>query len=126
MSVCWDLGRIFFFPGKEKLSEKYKQEPKLSFVIKAIYTMAYGLHDMVQDVCGRGGRKVAGLCPDLFPFNGSLFKVSGYHDVNLLILRFQTWKSGLRKYSWDAFLLTGMLVAFTSHIFDMSREEQKI
>lgn len=64
-----------FFPGKEKLNEKYKQEPKLSFVIKAIYTMAYGLHDMVQDVCGRGG---TGLCPDLFPFNGSLFKVRDF------------------------------------------------
>ena len=35
--------------------------------------MAYGLHNMYQDVCGRDA---VGLCPDLFPFNGSLFKVS--------------------------------------------------
>jgi hypothetical protein len=34
--------------------------------------MAYGLHNMYQDVCGRDA---VGLCPDLFPFNGSLFKV---------------------------------------------------
>ncbi|GLH00642.1 uncharacterized protein GBIM_06962, partial [Gryllus bimaculatus] len=38
--------------GKEKLSERYKPDPKLSFIIKAIYTMAYGLHSMQQALCG--------------------------------------------------------------------------
>ncbi|XP_068081159.1 metabotropic glutamate receptor 1-like [Anabrus simplex] len=57
--------------GEEKLSEKYKPDPKLSFIIKAIYTMAYGLHNLHQDVCGHNA---VGLCPELFPFNGSLFK----------------------------------------------------
>nr|QRN45433.1 metabotropic glutamate 1-like receptor isoform X1 [Carausius morosus] len=57
--------------GKEKLKDRYRQDSKLSFVIKALYTMAYGLHDMVQDVCGKGSQ---GLCPGLFPFDGSLFK----------------------------------------------------
>ncbi|PNF32911.1 hypothetical protein B7P43_G01845 [Cryptotermes secundus] len=57
--------------GREKLSDRYKADPKLSFIIKAIYTMAYGLHNMHQDVCGRDA---VGLCSDLFPFNGSLFK----------------------------------------------------
>ncbi|XP_069676283.1 metabotropic glutamate receptor 1-like [Periplaneta americana] len=57
--------------GREKLSDRYKADPKLSFIIKAIYTMAYGLHNMHQDVCGRD---TVGLCPELFPFNGSLFK----------------------------------------------------
>jgi len=68
-----------FLIGREKLGDKYKADPKLSFIIKAIYTMAYGLHNMHQDVCGRDA---VGLCPDLFPFNGSLFKVS--HTCRLL------------------------------------------
>jgi len=51
--------------------ENYKQDPKLSFVIKAIYTLAYGLHNMVLDVCG----SFQGICQNLHPFNGSLFKV---------------------------------------------------
>jgi hypothetical protein len=66
--------------GREKLSDRYKADPKLSFVIKAIYTMAYGLHNMHQDVCGRDA---VGLCPDLFPFNGSLFKVRSFHSPAL-------------------------------------------
>ncbi|XP_044738786.1 metabotropic glutamate receptor 5-like [Chrysoperla carnea] len=57
--------------GEERLKERYKQDPKLSFVIKAIYTLAYGLHTMQQDLCGRN---TVGLCPQLYPFNGSLFK----------------------------------------------------
>jgi hypothetical protein len=59
--------------GTEKLGDKYKPDPKLSFIIKAIYAMAYGLHNMHQDICGRDA---VGLCRDLFPFNGPLFKVS--------------------------------------------------
>nr|CAD7438878.1 unnamed protein product [Timema bartmani] len=62
---------IVMLPGKERLSDRYKPDPKLSFIIKALYTMAYGLHNMVQDVCGQGG-----ACAELFPFNGSLFKLS--------------------------------------------------
>ncbi|XP_039287871.1 metabotropic glutamate receptor 1-like [Nilaparvata lugens] len=57
--------------GKEKLSEKYKQDPKLSFVIKSIYTVAYGLHNLFKDVCGSNAQ---GPCPGLFPLNQSLFK----------------------------------------------------
>lgn len=59
--------------GQERLSERYKQDPKMSFVKKAIYTLAYGLHNMQQDLCGVGH---VGVCPRLYPFNGSLFKVS--------------------------------------------------
>lgn len=58
--------------GTEKLIDKYKQEPKLSFVIKAIKTMAIGLHRMQQDVCGSG---TAGVCAAMHPFNGTLFFV---------------------------------------------------
>ncbi|RZF48286.1 hypothetical protein LSTR_LSTR015735 [Laodelphax striatellus] len=57
--------------SKEKLSEKYKQDPKLSFVIKSIYTVAYGLHNLFKDVCGSNAQ---GPCPGLFPLNQSLFK----------------------------------------------------
>nr|CAD7267465.1 unnamed protein product [Timema shepardi] len=60
---------IVMSPGRERLRDRYKPDPKLSFIIKALYTMAYGLHNMVQDVCGQGG-----VCAELFPFNGSLFK----------------------------------------------------
>ncbi|XP_023310174.1 metabotropic glutamate receptor 1 [Anoplophora glabripennis] len=60
-----------FCTGKESLTEKYGQDSKLSFVIKAIYTLAHALHDMQQDVCGHGS---VGMCDKLLPFNGSLFK----------------------------------------------------
>ncbi|XP_055551060.1 metabotropic glutamate receptor 5-like [Wyeomyia smithii] len=56
--------------GNEQLSDRYRQEPKMSFVIKAIYTMAYALHALQQDSCGRN---TAGICAAMFPFNGTLF-----------------------------------------------------
>lgn len=58
--------------GLERLSDRYKQEPKLSFVIKAIKTMAIALHQLKLDICGT---KYAGPCPKMFPFNGTLFYV---------------------------------------------------
>ncbi|XP_065079892.1 metabotropic glutamate receptor 1-like [Ochlerotatus camptorhynchus] len=72
--------------GKEKLSDRYKQEPKMSFVIKAIYTMAYALQALQQDSCGRS---VTGICPAMFPFNGTQFfnylmNVSFSHDGDLV------------------------------------------
>lgn len=60
------------FPGEENLATNYKQDSKLSFVIKAIYTLAHGLHNMRNDVCGKN---YVGLCEKLLPFNGSLYKV---------------------------------------------------
>ncbi|KAJ3665469.1 hypothetical protein Zmor_000962 [Zophobas morio] len=57
--------------GEERLLDNYAQDPKLSFVIKAIYTFAHALHDMQQDKCGNG---TTGLCEKLLPFNGSMFK----------------------------------------------------
>lgn len=39
--------------GNESLNTtSYRQEPKLSFVIKAIYTIAYGLQALHQSKCG--------------------------------------------------------------------------
>ncbi|KAF5273496.1 hypothetical protein FQA39_LY07513 [Lamprigera yunnana] len=57
--------------GNERLSKEYRQDPKLSFVIKAVYTFAYALHNLRQDICGE---KYVGICEKLNPFNGSLFK----------------------------------------------------
>ncbi|XP_044259087.1 metabotropic glutamate receptor 5-like [Tribolium madens] len=57
--------------GEESLLDKYRQDSKLSFVIKAVYSLAHALHDMQQDKCGPG---TTGTCEKLLPFNGSLFK----------------------------------------------------
>ncbi|XP_031350453.1 metabotropic glutamate receptor 1-like [Photinus pyralis] len=57
--------------GNERLSQEYRQDPKLSFVIKAVYTFAYALQNMHQEICGD---KYFGVCDKLNPFNGSLFK----------------------------------------------------
>ncbi|XP_054272576.1 metabotropic glutamate receptor 1-like [Macrosteles quadrilineatus] len=66
-----NLSRPRTCTGTERLSDRYKQDPKLSFVIKAIYTLAYGLHNLQQELCGKDH---VGVCPQLFPINGSLFK----------------------------------------------------
>jgi hypothetical protein len=63
---------LLFIKGNESLKDRYKQEPKLSFIIKAIYTMAYALEKLQKDACGT----VKGICPAMYPFNGTLFLVS--------------------------------------------------
>ncbi|CAM1291850.1 GRM1 (predicted) [Pycnogonum litorale] len=56
--------------GRELLNDgKYTQDSKMAFVMKAIYTMAYGLHDMQQDLC----KGKIGLCPAMLPINGSIY-----------------------------------------------------
>lgn len=45
----------------------------MSFVIKAIKTMAIALHQLQQDTCGVN---VTGACAKMYPFNGTLFFVS--------------------------------------------------
>lgn len=76
------LSRFLFFlgcfrrhaTGSEDLTKNHRQEPKLSFLIKAIYTMAYGLQAYHDDVCGR---EFIGVCPKLHKsFNHSIFFVS--------------------------------------------------
>ncbi|XP_046415197.1 metabotropic glutamate receptor 1-like [Neodiprion fabricii] len=57
--------------GNEKLSEKYKQDPKMSFVMKSFWAMAHGLHNMLEEVCGKN---FYGVCKAMRPFNGTLFK----------------------------------------------------
>ncbi|KAI1298763.1 Metabotropic glutamate receptor 5 [Halotydeus destructor] len=55
--------------GKESLSEKYKQDTKMAFVMTSILTAAHGLHNMQRDLCPG----INGLCPAMLPVNGSLF-----------------------------------------------------
>ncbi|XP_012276016.1 metabotropic glutamate receptor 1 isoform X2 [Orussus abietinus] len=57
--------------GTEKLSERYKQDPKMSFVMKSFWAMAHGLHSMLEEICGRN---YYGVCEEVHPFNGTLFK----------------------------------------------------
>lgn len=60
--------------GNEDNTKNHKQEPKLNFLIKAIYTMAYGLQAYHDDVCGKD---FIGVCPQLAKsFNHSKFFVS--------------------------------------------------
>lgn len=54
--------------GREKLTDKYKQDTKMAFVVKAIWTMAYGLHSMQQSLCPDSQN----LCKEMIPVNGSV------------------------------------------------------
>lgn len=59
--------------GKEDNTVNHRQEPKMSFLIKAIYTMAYGLQAYHDDVCGSS---FVGVCPQLQKsFNHTTFFV---------------------------------------------------
>ncbi|XP_061659851.1 glutamate receptor, metabotropic 5a [Syngnathoides biaculeatus] len=51
---------------RESLRHQYAQDTKMGFVINAIYSMAYGLHAMQQDLCP--GYK--GLCEAMRPIDG--------------------------------------------------------
>ncbi|XP_071495537.1 metabotropic glutamate receptor 1-like [Diadema antillarum] len=73
--------------GEEALNElNYDQDTKMSFVVNAIYAVAYGLHYLQQKICGEGA---VGLCPGMLPidgrvlldvlFNVSFLGVSGDH-----------------------------------------------
>ncbi|CAL4121485.1 unnamed protein product, partial [Meganyctiphanes norvegica] len=54
--------------GSESLADGYKQDTKMAFVMKAIHTIAYGLHNMHHKLCG--GKP--GLCEAMNTINGSL------------------------------------------------------
>ncbi|XP_074603821.1 metabotropic glutamate receptor 1-like [Brevipalpus obovatus] len=58
--------------GRESLNNRnYTQDSKLAFVIKSIWTMAYGLNEMHQKVCGN--RTDKGICKEMLPFKGDKF-----------------------------------------------------
>lgn len=62
----------------ETLRKDYKQDTKMAFVMKAIYTMAWGLHNMQKALCKPG----KGLCQDMMPINGSLYRVSAHRHLD--------------------------------------------
>ncbi|KAK9744035.1 Nine Cysteines Domain of family 3 GPCR [Popillia japonica] len=57
--------------GHESIDVRYRQDSKLSFVIKAIYSFAHALHTMQRHICGKN---FLGVCNEMQTFNGSLFK----------------------------------------------------
>ncbi|CRL04842.1 CLUMA_CG017895, isoform A [Clunio marinus] len=60
-----------FCTGYEDNTKNHRQEPKLSFLVKAIYTMAFGLQAYHDDVCGKD---FIGVCPKLEKsFNHTIF-----------------------------------------------------
>lgn len=42
---------LFRLAERESLRQQYAQDTKMGFVINAIYSMAYGLHNMQQALC---------------------------------------------------------------------------
>ncbi|KAJ8410837.1 hypothetical protein AAFF_G00187940 [Aldrovandia affinis] len=51
---------------KESLRQQYAQDTKMGFVINAIYSMAYGLHNMQRALCPG----FSGLCDSMRPIDG--------------------------------------------------------
>ena len=73
-----------FISGNESLSTGYKQDTKLGFIVKALYTLAHSLHNMQRDLCGDPS---AGVCPAMTPFNGKLYKVCDVRMIEEEIVR---------------------------------------
>jgi hypothetical protein len=74
------LSRSLICTGNESLRKNHKQEPKLSFLVNAIYVYAYALEAYSNDVCGRD----QAACPALKKsFNHSTFFVRklGFHEM---------------------------------------------
>lgn len=62
------LAQLPLCTGQERLADKYKQDTKMAFVMKAIWTMAYGLHSMQRSLCPNTNT----LCKQMIPVNGSV------------------------------------------------------
>ncbi|XP_055337563.1 metabotropic glutamate receptor 5-like [Paramacrobiotus metropolitanus] len=76
----FEFGNYYFnrtCTGRERLSQSYKQDTKMGFVIDSIYTLAHGLHNMHHEVCNG----VPGLCAEMQTINGSLL-LDYLMDVN--------------------------------------------
>lgn len=58
----------FYFAGLERIARdsSYEQEGKVQFVIDAVYSMAYALHNMHKDLCPG----YIGLCPRMSTVDG--------------------------------------------------------
>lgn len=57
-----------YFSGLERIARdsSYEQEGKVQFVIDAVYSMAYALHNMHKDLCPG----YIGLCPRMSTIDG--------------------------------------------------------
>uniref|UniRef100_A0A8C7M456 Glutamate metabotropic receptor 5 n=1 Tax=Oncorhynchus kisutch TaxID=8019 RepID=A0A8C7M456_ONCKI len=65
--VLWsDETKISLFE-RESLRQQYAQDTKMGFVINAIYSMAYGLHNMQRSLCPG----YQGLCDAMRPIDGA-------------------------------------------------------
>uniref|UniRef100_A0A8C7FK02 Glutamate metabotropic receptor 5 n=1 Tax=Oncorhynchus kisutch TaxID=8019 RepID=A0A8C7FK02_ONCKI len=66
-----DTGNILWGPEwcskRESLRQQYAQDTKMGFVINAIYSMAYGLHNMQRSLCPG----YQGLCDAMRPIDGA-------------------------------------------------------
>lgn len=58
--------------GRESLREGYSQEPKLALVVRGVLALDRAVHDMRSALCPPSSRE---LCPDMLPFNLSLYQV---------------------------------------------------
>lgn len=84
LSQTFSLSHFSVYEGNEDLTKNHKQEPKLNFLIKAIYTLAYGLQSYHDDVCGKD---FIGVCPQLQKsFNHSKFFVSFSMEFSMSIV----------------------------------------
>ncbi|KRX87399.1 Metabotropic glutamate receptor 5, partial [Trichinella pseudospiralis] len=64
--------------GNENVSYGYKPDPKLSQVTNAIYTVAYALDAMYNDLCK--GSKEKGLCEAMTPVDGTYMLKTMFRD----------------------------------------------
>ena len=64
--------------GDESLQAGYKQDTKLGFIVKAIYTLAHSLHHMQEELCGDTSK---GVCDNMKPFNGKLYRVKIFSSL---------------------------------------------
>ncbi|XP_072506647.1 metabotropic glutamate receptor 8 [Notamacropus eugenii] len=63
-----DTSNTFYLKGLERIARdsSYEQEGKVQFVIDAVYSMAYALHNMHKDLCPG----YIGLCPRMSAIDG--------------------------------------------------------
>ncbi|GBP47225.1 Metabotropic glutamate receptor 1 [Eumeta japonica] len=70
LQISMDGDDHLFF-GTESLATQYAQEPKLALVVRGVYALAHGLHDMREALCPSPQTP---LCAAMLPFNLSLYQ----------------------------------------------------
>ncbi|KAK0083329.1 hypothetical protein PV325_008966 [Microctonus aethiopoides] len=74
--------------GNESLATNYQEQKKNGYVMKAIWTIAHGLHNMITEVCGAN---YYGTCEEMKPFNHSnlvrhLKNLSFVYDDEIMLI----------------------------------------